>query len=97
MSTLFDSEVNARRQGNDYLKPDLWYMLKVILSERDGEATVTLAVRPSVSSRFWWTITWPAEDGTRRSVSSERLDLAVWRAIVVEERAARARAGGLPR
>lgn len=89
MSSQFESEVTARRNGNDFLKPDVWYLLKTIVSERDGEATVTVASRPSVSSRFWWTIRWPAEDGRPLSVSSERLELAAWRAIVIEEREAR--------
>lgn len=93
MTSLFDTAVRNRRQATPWARVDALRFLKEMALNATAEgqgndlsATISVEYRPDVASRFWWTVTWVSADGIRGSVSSQELDLCLWRAAEVEER-----------
>jgi hypothetical protein len=78
------------RKRIDYVEPDLERLLKNLAWE-NVERTVRLEVhfRQSVASRLWWKLEWTSEDDVNHSVSSQELDLCLWRAISTGQRRVR--------
>ncbi|SRR6266567_1075746 len=88
MSSLFESEVYQARRAIPWAEIDLEYFLRDLARDSyDVPQPVSLSVisRPSVSSRFWWVLTWIGEDGEERTMAAATLELCLWRAAVREK------------
>jgi hypothetical protein len=85
MSSWFDSEVYQLRNQIDWVAPQTMRFIK-FLAQCQDQADVVLKChyRGSVASRFWWTLSWTDDDGEDHQVSSQEIDLCMWRAIHVE-------------
>lgn len=92
MGSWFDSKVYERRKRSPWMTPSLLGFAKDVLlsywpdkQEDERPVVLTIANRPDVASRFWYTLEWTAEDGSHRAVSSQEYDLLMWRAAVTEQ------------
>jgi hypothetical protein len=87
-SSAFESDVYQARQEMPWAEIDLKYFLKILAQDTyDVPQPVSLSVvsRPSVSTRFWWVLTWFGEDGEERTMAAATLELCLWRAAVREK------------
>ena len=94
MTSMFDSNVRARREHTPWARVSLRAFLRDVVFNTTDDATpeeceehaVQLSVRyrPSVSSRLWWVLSWRAADGQWHTVQSQDFDLLLWRAAEVE-------------
>jgi len=90
MTTLFDSEVYARRRATPYtqinlveLLKDLALMAPVHPDDIRWSREATLSVhRADVATRFWWTLKWKDEEGEHLADGQE-LQLCLWRAAAI--------------
>ena len=85
MSSLFDAEVNAARNHTPWSAIKLAELMRDLATE-GADVTLTCDARPSVASRFWWTLKWTTEDGRRWTADAQTLDLCLWRAAVREHK-----------
>ncbi len=92
MGSWFDSKVYQRRRANEWMSVNLLDFARDVSDNTWGldnpprdDVILTIAPRPDVASRYWYTLEWTAADGTRRSVSSQEYGLMLWRAAVTEE------------
>jgi len=99
VSSLFDSNVRSRRNHTPWAKMSLMMFAKEMAlncgccckDRMTGDHGFRLNVeyRASVASGFWFTVEWCGSGGQRLSVSSQELDLALWRAAEAETEAQR--------
>lgn len=94
MSSMFDTLVRERREHTPWAKVNAFQFMKEMAlnvpsnnSVWEHAAELKVIYRPSVASRFWWTLTWSSVDGERKSVDAQELDLCLWRAAEVETEA----------
>lgn len=87
MSSLFDSTVYQARREMEWAEIDLDYFLKDLAGDDTQKRPVRLEVhaRPSVRTRFWWTLTWHGVDGQEHQMSGETMQLCLWRAACREK------------
>jgi hypothetical protein len=88
MSSMFETDVYQARQITPWANINLEYFLRDLARDSyDIPQPVSLSVvsRPSVSSRFWWVITWMSIDGEERTMAAATLELCLWRAAVREK------------
>ena len=89
MSSWFDTQVQHLKNKIPSVSPSLTSFMRGMLwnehhdENRTNEVVLTLRSRSSVATREWWELTWVDEDGTRKQVESQKLDLLMWRAIQV--------------
>lgn len=81
---LFDSKVYQRRNETPWAIMSLPAFMKEMAINGQAEVSFSCKYRPSVASRFWYTITWTDEQGTQHSASSQEWDLCLWRAAEIE-------------
>ena len=83
MGSMFDSEVYARKRHTPWARISLLSMIsELVQNDGDGDGKVSLSAqyRHDVASRIWCTLEWTSEDGKRKEVSAQTLDLCLWRA-----------------
>jgi hypothetical protein len=85
MGSLFESEVYAARNHTPWAAIKLAELMRDLATE-GSDVKLECAARPSVASRFWWTLSWTTEDGRRWLVDAQTLDLCLWRAAVREQK-----------
>lgn len=79
MRSAHDSAVYALRNRIPFVGPRLTEFMRAMAS--NGTATLTCDYRHQVSTRHWWHLSWTDNDGKEYGVSSQELDLCLWRAI----------------
>jgi len=86
---LFLARVEARRRHTQWAVIDLEYLLRDLAwNERKHheKKTVILKVvyRHAVTSHMWWTLEWTAQNGERKALGAQALDLLLWRVAQLE-------------
>jgi len=89
MRSVFAAKVSERRRHTQWAVIDLEYLLRDLAwNERKDHAkkTVILKVvfRHDVTSKMWWTLEWTAQNGERKALGAQSLDLLLWRAAQLE-------------
>ena len=82
MSSMFDSAVYQLQKSAPFTAPRIAEFMATIASDDMGNGEVKFAChyRHSVASRVWWTMEWQ-QNGHTYSVSAQRWELCLWRAI----------------
>ena len=89
MSTIFDSAVYALRKSVPFARPyPMDLMTEKAFEADNGIVIFSVAHRPSVASRLWWSMRW-RENGARICVSAQDWELCLWRAIQKHKQLAR--------
>ena len=87
---MFESAVHALRKRAAFAKPDIGeFMARKAYEDGCGEVVLTVNYRHSVASRLWWSVGWE-QDGQRREVSAQEVELCMWRAIQLHNQLERA-------
>ena len=88
MTSLFDTEVYQARRAIEWAEIDLDYFLKDLTGDDPQGRPAVLMVhsRPSVRTRFWWTLQWHGVDGEEHRTEGETMQLCLWRAAVREKK-----------
>lgn len=79
MSSMFESEVYSERRRIPWAEIDAEQLLRE-LTQYKTDVKLEVVCRPSVASRFWWSLRWTGEDGQEYGVAAQTLDLCLWRA-----------------
>lgn len=100
MSSMFDTNVYHKRRRNEFLSPSIMQFMKhMAVNEQQfhshgqkldepiqhPDIKLTVSYRPSVASRFWYTLQWVDVDNKNHQVDAQDLDLLGWRAIQMHE------------
>ena len=83
MGSFFDSEVYEARNRFPWAEIDVGSLLRD-LTQYDQPVTFTVVPRPSVATRYWYSLEWTGEDGETYGASASTLELCLWRAAVRE-------------
>jgi hypothetical protein len=94
MGSMFESEVYAERNRIPWAEIDVEQCMREF-TQYTTEVKLEVMPRPSVASRFWWTLKWTGEDGQEYCAQAQTLQLCLWRAAVREVKT-RKRLGGPP-
>lgn len=95
MGSMFDSIVYKKRQRNPMMSVNIMDFMKTMsrnsqrlnneVEEHYPDISLTICNRPSVSSGYWYTLTWIDEDGCRYIMQSQDMTLLGFRALVSHE------------
>ena len=90
MSSMFETEVYQRERATPFTRISLTELMKTLAAEipegGDPEVTLTVRSRHSVSTGFWWALSWVDRNGDVRTMDAQTLEKCLWRVATLYAR-----------